>query len=103
MRRPEGVCRIRDMETITELTSHFPRAGRLEWIGVAEERMGPVRTVGAAVLRPGTGIDGEHHARSGHSKRQVTLIQHEHLPVVAGLLGRERVPPELLRRNLVVS
>jgi MOSC domain-containing protein YiiM len=33
----------------------------------------------------------------------VTLIQFEHLAVVAALMGREAVPPELLRRNLAVA
>ena len=91
------------MLTVEDLKSCFPRPGRLEWIGRAAERRGTVQAVQSAVVHPGTGIDDEHHAASGQSKRQVTLIQHEHLAVVAALLGRERVPPELLRRNLVVS
>jgi MOSC domain-containing protein YiiM len=50
------------------------------------------------------GIEGDHHCRPRRaSKRQVTLIQAEHLAVVAALLGRSSLAPELLRRNLVVS
>ncbi|MEX0702463.1 MAG: MOSC domain-containing protein [Planctomycetales bacterium] len=102
------------MQTIAELKSSFPRAGRVEWIGVARERGGAVDALSEVVVRPGTGIDGEHHAASGNSKRQVTLIQHEHLAAIAALLGDNRadkdvcptvepVEPRLLRRNVVVS
>ena len=86
-----------------ELFENFSRSGRLEWIGLAAERRGRVTPVEQAVLQVGTGIEGEHHATTGGSDRQVTLIQAEHLPVVAALLGREEVSPALLRRNLVVS
>jgi MOSC domain-containing protein YiiM len=52
----------------------------------------------------GRGLAGDRTALRGTgSKRQVTLFQFEHLAVLASLLGRERVAPELLRRNLAVS
>ena len=48
------------------------------------------------------GLDGDHYAgRSGN--RSVTLIQSEHLLVIASLLHREEVSPAELRRNIVVS
>ncbi len=53
----------------------------------------------------GAGLDGDRHrpGRGRSSRRQVTILQGEHLAVVAALLGRsEPVDPVLLRRNLVV-
>ena len=91
------------MEEMAELLGRFPRAGRVEWIGVAEASRAAVRSVDQVEIREGTGIEGEHHARGGTSKRQVTLIQAEHLPALAALTAREQVTPELLRRNIVVS
>ena len=75
------------------------RAGRVEWMGVRPERRGAVRSVSAAEIGPG-GLSGD-HGRPG--KRAVTLIQAEHLPVIAALLGRDEVAPELLRRNIAVA
>lgn len=72
----------------------------MDWIGLRPERRGPVLSVAAAELTP-SGFRGDHHARA--NGRAVTLIQAEHLPVIAALCRRESVPPELLRRNVVVS
>ena len=48
------------------------------------------------------GLIGDHYGGlSGH--RHVTLIQAEHLPVIAALTGRDTLDPVLVRRNLVVS
>ena len=91
------------METIADLKSQLPQLGRLEWIGMATVRRGEIQVAKEAILKPGMGIEGEHHAKGGNSKRQVTLIQHEHLPVVAAVLQKDIVTPERLRRNLVVS
>ncbi len=47
------------------------------------------------------GLDGDHRAKPG--KRAVTLIQYEHLPVIAALAGLDAIEAARLRRNIVVS
>lgn len=92
------------MQTLAERLDTLPQIGRLEWIGVSRARREAVTFLSEAMLIAGQGIEGDHHAtgRPGR-KRQVTLIQFEHLAAIAGFLQREAVLPELLRRNLVVS
>jgi len=90
------------MQTIKELLTVFGQAGRLEWIGLRAERRGTVRAVASVRVLAEGGLEGDHHASSGGTKRHVTIIQHEHLAVVGNLVGR-LVTPDLLRRNLVVS
>lgn len=52
----------------------------------------------------GRGIEGDRVCLGpGGGKRQVTLIQSEHLPVIAALSGHAGIGPEATRRNLVVS
>ena len=73
--------------------------GRVVWIGVRPGRRDPVVPVDAAWIGS-DGLDGD-HGRAG--KRAVTLIQAEHLPVIAALLGRDAVAAGDLRRNIVIS
>jgi MOSC domain-containing protein YiiM len=88
---------------LRRLTDRFPRAGRLEWIGLRRERRGAVVAVTEAQALVDLGLSGDHRARRRGSTRQVTLIQREHLEVIAALLARSDLPPDLLRRNLAVS
>ena len=84
------------------LFAQFPRPGRVEWIGVRPAREVPMREVAAVRAEPGGGLAGDRY-RGGSGKRGITLIQAEHLPVIAALSGHARVAPATLRRNLVVS
>ncbi len=88
---------------LAKLMAQFPRAGKLEWIGIRAQRRAPVLPVAKAQATAGYGLAGDHYASRTNGKRQLTLIQAEHLGVVARMLGRAEVRPEDLRRNLLVS
>jgi MOSC domain-containing protein YiiM len=77
--------------------------GRLEWIGVRPRHRAPLLAVAEARLEAGRGIAGDRAFDLGTDKRQVTLVQFEHLAAVAALAGLASVAPEQLRRNLLVS
>nr|WP_152205936.1 MOSC domain-containing protein [Marinobacter changyiensis] len=57
----------------------------------------------SVAVTPGKGLDGDRFKGRETSKRQVTLIQKEHLHVIASCLHRESIAPEVFRRNIVVS
>lgn len=79
--------------------------GRLEAILLRSERRGAVHDVAQARALPGLGLAGDRKATGRATPtgtRHVTLVQAEHLDVVGALLGRVRVDPAVLRRNLVV-
>jgi MOSC domain-containing protein YiiM len=91
------------VDDIHALMTRFPRPGRLEWIGVRPQRRAPVLVVREAMVDVETGLAGDHYRSATLGSRQVTLIQAEHLPVVAGLCGRRDLDPAMLRRNLMVA
>jgi len=89
--------------TLRELIGHVPQRGRVVWIGLRPSRDEPMRSVDSVEAVVGRGLVGDRYrGRGERGKRQVSLIQAEHLPVVGSLLGRE-VEAALLRRNLVVE
>jgi MOSC domain-containing protein YiiM len=85
-----------------KLMATLPRAGRVEWIGLRPGRSEAMQEVGEVSAVTGVGLVGDRYAGSS-GNRGVTLIQAEHLPVIAALSGRDAVSPTLLRRNVVVS
>lgn len=87
-------------ETLARLTARYAQAGRVTWIGLRPARREPVAPVPSAEIAL-TGLAGDRRARPG--KRAVTLIQAEHLAVIAALCGLETVAAETLRRNLAVA
>jgi len=58
-----------------------------------------MRVVAQAMLEI-HGLEGD-HAPAG--KRALTLLQAEHLPVIAALSARDLPDPALLRRNMMIS
>lgn len=91
------------MQTLAERFASLPQVGRLEWIGVSPAPRAEMQRLTRARLLAGHGLEGDHHARQAGGSRQVTLLQYEHLEVLARWLHREQVDPAELRRNLVVS
>ena len=85
-----------------QLMARLPRAGRVEWIGVRPARDVAMRELDAVVATTGMGLAGDRYA-GGSGKRGITLVQAEHLPVIAALSAQDAIAPATLRRNLVVS
>lgn len=92
-----------DRNSLQELLDTLPQVGRVEWIGVRPARNEPMIACQEVQIGIGTGLQGDRYNGRADSTRQVTLIQQEHLPVIAACLHRETVAPALLRRNIVVS
>lgn len=95
---------FKPMRTLMELQDNYAKTGKLEWIGLRPGYRREMIVVSEAELLTGKGLSGDHYDNhSGNGKRQVTLIQAEHIPVIAALCGLKRIEPDRLRRNLVVS
>jgi MOSC domain-containing protein YiiM len=93
-----------------DLFGNFPQPGIVEWIGVRPQRMARPVSVREVRAVENAGLQGDHYGGGANGRRHVTLIQHEHLAVVAKLLAiRDRIDtpvpidPALVRRNIVVS
>jgi MOSC domain-containing protein YiiM len=98
------------MQTVTlrQLTQYFSQHGRLDAIYLRPARGQPCLIQEQVQAIANVGLQGDRTSLrqssiANGSKRQVTLLQAEHLPVIAALTGHLKVDPALLRRNLIVS
>jgi MOSC domain-containing protein YiiM len=86
---------------LADLLATLPQVGRVAWIGLRPGLRVPVRLVDAVEAIRDRGLAGDRYAHGG--RRQVTLIQAEHLVAVAAFVGVAALDPACLRRNVVVA
>jgi len=93
------------LSDLRQLSRRFAQAGRLDAIYLRPQRVAPVLSVPEVQVLAQRGLAGDRSAEraANTGKRQVSLIQAEHLPVIAALTGLPAVDSALLRRNLLVS
>ncbi len=89
------------MTNFKALLNNHAAEGTLEWIGLRPAKKATVKEVKSVQVNTQNGLEGDRYKSKG--KRQVTLIQAEHIAVIASLLKKELIKPETLRRNLVVK
>ena len=96
------------MRDLRDLTRQFDRPGVLEALYLRPQRGVPAIAVDRAEAVEGRGLLGDRTAErvrttAGTGKRQVTLMQAEHVPLIARWTGRDTLDAGILRRNLVIS
>ncbi len=97
---PLGMDKLSPMRQLME---NLPQLGRVEWIGVRPARAAAMIALPEVFIDEQMGLAGDRFAGRPDNPRQVTLIQQEHLAVLASCLGRSVVQPTDLRRNIVIS
>ncbi len=77
--------------------------GQVDWICVRPQRRQPPVVLQSVLAIANRGLEGDRAAVRSGKPRQVSLIQAEHLPLIALDLAATPIDPLTLRRNLVVS
>ena len=92
-----------ELRPLQVLLNTLPQRGRVEWIGIRPSRGQSMIELEEVQINLQQGLEGDRFSGREGNPRQVTLIQYEHLKVIASCLQRKSVSPSLLRRNIVVS
>ncbi len=88
--------------TIQELFKRMPQKGHVKWIGLRPGKRKKINIVSSVEARASLGLVGDRFAGVKNQKRQVTIIQEEHLITIGSIMKKE-IRPEWTRRNIVVS
>lgn len=88
---------------LQKLLDTLPQQGTVCWIGIRPKRKAPLLPLNEVEAITLKGLAGDHFSGSATSKRQVTLIQQEHLDAIASVMQLKQLSPDVLRRNIVVK
>ena len=78
--------------------------GKLQWIGIRPQRREAMQALQQVTAIADLGLEGDHRClKTPGSGRQVTIISREYIQQIEHFSGHNQIPPELLRRNLVVE
>lgn len=88
---------------LQKLMDTMPQQGKVTWIGIRPKRKAPLLSVNEVEAITLQKLEGDHFSGSATSKRQVTLIQQEHLDLIASVMQLPNLTPGMLRRNVVVK
>lgn len=83
-----------------KIMNTMPQTGEVVWIGVRPKKRADMTVLNKVKAKFDTGLDGDRYDKDG--KRQVTLIQFEHL-LAATAIMKTAVRPEMVRRNIVIK
>ena len=73
------------------LLDSLPQQGSIEWIGIRPARSAPMVLLQEVQINQTDGLAGDRFSGRLDSPRQVTLIQQEHLAVIAACVGLARI------------
>jgi len=88
---------------VKELVEKMPQTGKVTVIAVRKERKVQPTSLSAVLATSEAGLEGDHFSSSYSKKRQVTLIQQEHLDTVKSIMKMDVLDPMITRRNIVVE
>ena len=89
--------------SFSELQQSIPQQGTVKALYIRPAKYVDPQLVKTVQVSQQYGLEGDHYHSTTSKQRQVTLIQYEHINVIASLLERESLDAQLLRRNIVVA